>query len=87
MIKEEEEISQIIQKEQAKTLKTPNEILQEYNSLFQYKSQKHPVVKRGDAEAVLQCAHNPKGQNLAAKGEDDAEFGLWQLFLQTLMML
>lgn len=40
MIKEEEEISQIIQKEQEKTLKTPNEILQEYNSLFRYKSQK-----------------------------------------------
>ena len=40
MIKEEEDISQLIQKEQEKILKTPNEIIQEYNSLFQYKSQK-----------------------------------------------
>jgi superfamily II RNA helicase len=40
MLKEQDEISQVIQKEQAKILKTPNEVLQEYVSLSRYKSQK-----------------------------------------------
>ena len=40
MTKEEEELSAVLQREQAKILKTPNEILEEYVSLFKYKSQK-----------------------------------------------